>query len=185
MPFKNHSSCFSELSLCLHSFVLKQSICLGLLTPWLFQGFQHPHLMGPLSLYKISSERKGSSAIPSVWWVFLSAVSQNVLTSSKVTNGMFKTKAWVALGFTLGSQRVFLVTPKHFCWSNKSVMIWVKFPKEKNYLKLRGRSCSTSSVPLCVPVCWLPSLQQPLLHEQGWRHSTSHSCHLVEVAGEC
>lgn len=76
------------------------------------------------------------------------------MTSSKLTNGMFKTSS---LGFPWIYSRVpmcVLGHPKTFLLVLQSALIWVVFPKEKKtYLKLGGRSCSTFPVPfvcLCV-----------------------------------
>lgn len=110
--------------------------------------------MGPLSLHENPSERKVSSPISLVWWVFFSVVSQNVLTSSKLTNGMFKTSS---LGFPWIYSRVpmcVLGHPKTFLLVlQKCTDLGCVSKGKKTYLKLGGRSCSTFPVPfvcLCV-----------------------------------
>lgn len=141
--------------------------------------------MGCLSHHEISSERKGSSSILLVWWVFLSAVSQKVLTSLKLTNGTFKINnlgsPWIYIGVpmcVLGHSMIFLLVLQK-CTDLGYVS------KEKTIWNSEGEAAAAFLCRLCVHVCWLPSLQQPLLDKQGWRHSTSHSYHLAKVVGEC
>lgn len=141
--------------------------------------------MGPLSLHEISSERKGPSAIPSVWWVFLTALSLNVLTSSKLTNGMFKTNSLCSPWIYIRVPMCVLGHPKTFLLVLQKCTDLGYISKGKNYLKLRGRSCSTSPVPFVCPclLAAIPPAASVRQAELKAQHITL--CHLVKLVGEC